>query len=54
MMDVLVGRYLANGYPDPSFDVDGVLSTDVAGGAEEGTDILLQPDGRILVCVWLK
>ncbi|HPF91126.1 MAG TPA: hypothetical protein PLL57_10740, partial [Flavobacteriales bacterium] len=50
MMDVLVGRYLANGDPDPSFDVDGVLSIDVAGGAEEGTDILLQPDGRILVC----
>ncbi|HNU57626.1 MAG TPA: hypothetical protein PKN30_13630 [Flavobacteriales bacterium] len=50
MMDVLVGRFLANGSLDPAFDVDGVLSIDVAGGVEDGTDILLQPDGRLLVC----
>ncbi len=42
-------RYNANGSLDTSFDVDGKLTTDISGSLDEGHDIALQADGKILV-----
>jgi uncharacterized delta-60 repeat protein len=41
-------RLLANGAPDPSFDEEGIRWQDFGGDAEDGTDLALLPDGRIL------
>lgn len=46
--DVLVGRFLADGSPDPAFGVGGVVTTDL-GGAEQAVSVASQADGRILV-----
>jgi uncharacterized delta-60 repeat protein len=43
-----LARYLANGAPDPSFDGDGILTTDVGGYHDTARALALQPDGRIV------
>jgi len=43
-----VHRLLPGGAPDTSFDYDGIAWLDF-GGYDIGTDLALQPDGRILV-----
>jgi uncharacterized delta-60 repeat protein len=47
--DFGLARYDANGTLDPSFDVDGKLTTDFFGGYDSGNSVTVQSDGRILV-----
>jgi uncharacterized delta-60 repeat protein len=47
--DYAVLRLLANGTPDVTFGTAGVVTTDFAGGFDNPTGILLQPDGKILL-----
>jgi uncharacterized delta-60 repeat protein len=48
--DFLVARYNADGSPDTSFDGDGRICVDVgAGSADQGDDVVLLADGRLLV-----
>jgi uncharacterized delta-60 repeat protein len=47
--DLLVARFLDDGRPDPSFDVDGQLTTDVGQVTNEGQNVVVQPDGAIVV-----
>ena len=46
--DFLVARYRADGSPDPSFDGDGVVLTNVVRD-DTAHAVALQPDGKILV-----
>jgi uncharacterized delta-60 repeat protein len=45
--DILVARYLPDGSLDPSFGLDGWVTTDF-GGDEEARSIVVQPDGKII------
>jgi uncharacterized delta-60 repeat protein len=48
--DFAVARYDTNGILDESFDTDGRVTTDVAGAADFGFGVALQPDdGKIVV-----
>jgi uncharacterized delta-60 repeat protein len=49
--DVAVARYNTNGTLDPSFDGDGKLVYDSNQGDrnEGGNDVVIQPDGKILI-----
>ena len=48
--DFLVARYDAAGAPDTTFDGDGRVCVDVgAGSADRGVDVLVLPDGRLVV-----
>lgn len=49
--DFLAARYLPDGTPDPSFSDDGTATADI-GEFDEGTDLTLQPDGKIVVTGW--
>lgn len=46
--DFLVARYLADGALDPSFDGDGIATTEL-GATDRANAMLLQSDGKILV-----
>ncbi len=48
--DMLIARYLANGSLDTSFDMDGYRVIDHAGDEDSGSGVVLQSDGKILVC----
>jgi uncharacterized delta-60 repeat protein len=47
-LDFVLARYNANGSLDPTFDGDGLLSTDIDGDADACTALVVQPDGKIL------
>ena len=47
--DLALVRYNTNGSLDGTFDMDGKVTTDFGSPSEEGADIALQPDGKILV-----
>lgn len=47
--DWVIVRYNANGSLDSSFDGDGIVVTDVDGGVDEGGDVVVQSDGKIVV-----
>ena len=47
--DLLVARYLSDGRLDPSFGTGGQRSTDVGGLTNEAQNVVLQPDGAIVV-----
>jgi len=47
--DFLVLRYNANGSLDTTFDADGIVRTDFAGGHDRAHDVGVQPDGKIVV-----
>ena len=47
--DFALVRYNSNGSLDTTFDGDGKVTTDFSGGEEFGAEVLLQPDGKILV-----
>ena len=49
-----MARYLANGRLDRSFGDDGRLTIDVSPSAEQFTDVLIQPDGRIVAAGWAE
>jgi uncharacterized delta-60 repeat protein len=48
LADLVVARYDFDGTPDPSFGVDGKLTTDFTG-ADVGQALALQADGKIVV-----
>jgi uncharacterized delta-60 repeat protein len=48
LTDLALVRYTAAGQLDPSFDGDGMLIADVHAGADDGHDVALQADGRIV------
>ncbi len=47
--DIALLRYHPNGSLDTSFGGGGVVITDIAGTADLGFDVAIQPDGKILV-----
>jgi uncharacterized delta-60 repeat protein len=48
--DFAVARYSANGAPDPTFDGDGKLNTDIGGGVDIAHNVVMQgSEGAILV-----
>jgi uncharacterized delta-60 repeat protein len=49
LRDFAVARYRPNGSLDPTFGRDGVIRTDVTGKIDAATQILIQPDGMIIV-----
>lgn len=42
-------RYNSNGSLDTSFNSTGIVTTDFAGGADEGNDVAVQSDGKVVV-----
>lgn len=48
-IDFQVRRLLADGSPDPSFGVEGVATLPITGGDDHAADMVVLPDGRILV-----
>lgn len=48
-IDVVLARALADGSPDPSFGTNGEVQHDF-GGNEYGRGVLIQPDGKLVVC----
>lgn len=49
-----VSRYLTDGRLDRSFGQDGRVTTDVSPSAEQFTDVVVQPDGRIVAAGWAE
>jgi len=47
-VDFALVRYNANGSLDTSFDTDGIVTTNFAG-TDIGTDVIIQPDGKIIL-----
>ncbi len=49
--DFGVVRYRPDGTPDPGFGIahDGIVKTDVFGGADQANAVAVQPDGKIVV-----
>jgi uncharacterized delta-60 repeat protein len=47
--DFAVARYLADGTPDPDFGVGGKATTTISSESDLGQDVVVQPDGRIVV-----
>lgn len=42
-------RYLSDGSLDDSFGDGGIVTTDLSGSGESGRDMVIQPDGKIVV-----
>ena len=49
-----MARYLTDGRLDRSFGDDGRLTVDVSRGAEQFTDVMIQPDGSIVAVGWAE
>jgi uncharacterized delta-60 repeat protein/uncharacterized repeat protein (TIGR01451 family) len=49
-LNVAVLRYNANGSLDLSFGVGGLVEIDLFGDLDHASGVVIQPDGRILVC----
>ena len=47
--DFALARYNPDGHLDPTFDVDGLVTTDFFNGIDNAQGIVLQPGGRIVV-----
>ncbi|WP_161604257.1 Calx-beta domain-containing protein [Roseiconus nitratireducens] len=47
--DLLLARYNADGSPDTSFATAGVLRVETIGGFDEGENVLVQSNGKIVV-----
>ncbi|HRI22218.1 MAG TPA: delta-60 repeat domain-containing protein, partial [Panacibacter sp.] len=48
-IDAGVIRYLPNGKPDSTFGINGIAITELLGGDDYVSSMVLQPDGKILV-----
>lgn len=46
--DFALVRYLPDGSLDPTFDLDGMVITDFAGGNDRGRAVAIQADGKIV------
>ncbi len=49
--DMVVVRFTANGTLDTTFDGDGIVSLPVSSSIDVAEDVLIQPDGHILLSV---
>ena len=49
-----VARFLRDGRLDDTFGGDGRVTTDVSPSGEQLTDVLVQPDGRIVAVGWAE
>ncbi len=49
-----VARYLPDGRLDRGFGGDGRVTTDVSPSAEQFTDVVVQPDGRVVAAGWAE
>ena len=47
--DMFAARFNENGVLDNSFGVDGLSTISISGLADKATDVVLQPDGKILL-----
>src|SRR5207237_1256737 len=47
--DIALARYLANGVPDTTFGTAGKVKLDLGGVEAQVTDVLVTPDGKLLV-----
>lgn len=47
--DAIVTRFLPDGTPDAGFGTDGIYRFDTAQGRDGGHDLLVQPDGKLLL-----
>jgi uncharacterized delta-60 repeat protein len=47
--DLFVARLLADGHPDPSFGLAGLVFTDVGGLTNEAQNVVVQPADRMIV-----
>ena len=47
--EFVVARYLEDGTPDESFDVDGFVITPIGNGSATANCVLIQPDDKVLV-----
>ncbi|MEM7314167.1 MAG: LamG-like jellyroll fold domain-containing protein, partial [Planctomycetota bacterium] len=47
--DFVVVRYDADGTLDTSFGTAGIVTTDISGGFDNGYDLLVQQDGKVVV-----
>ena len=47
--DFALARYHSDGSPDTTFDSDGKVTTDFGGNGDSAEDIVVYPDGRILL-----
>ncbi|MCK6405225.1 MAG: cadherin domain-containing protein, partial [Rhodocyclaceae bacterium] len=50
--DFALVRYNTDGSLDTSFDGDGKLTTAIGSGSDQALDVVLQPDGKIVVTGW--
>ena len=48
--DAIVLRLDPNGIPDPNFGTNGIYTYDGGNGYDSIIDLLVQPDGRIVIC----
>lgn len=48
--DIYVARFNSDGTLDASFGTNGVAVTAIGGGWDTGGSVLVQPDGKIVVC----
>ncbi len=46
--DFVLARYKADGSPDPSFGLGGVVTTPIGSGSSSARAVLIQPDGKIV------
>jgi uncharacterized delta-60 repeat protein len=46
--DFALARYLPDGSLDPTFDLDGMVTTDFAGGNDQGRGVAIQADDKIV------
>ncbi len=47
--DVILARYNPDGSLDTGFGGDGLVTTDFTGEADYAYDVVLQPDGKIII-----
>lgn len=46
---IAVARYTGDGAPDTTFNMDGMVTTDLGEGSDRANAIAVQPDGKIVV-----
>jgi uncharacterized delta-60 repeat protein len=52
--DFALFRFNTNGSPDPSFDTDGIVTTDYGGFEDSARSIAIQPDGKIVAAGYAR
>ncbi len=50
--DFALVRILENGNPDPDFGTGGIVTTDIDGRIDLAFSLVIQADGKIVVCGW--